>query len=195
MPPVSSAAMTTDSLRQEISALHKAEWTNWPHAYGRARDTPGHLTALLGDDPEAQLAAARHFGGAIVHQTSLWPPSPDAFDWLVRVLRVSRLPDDVLAKCLGALTEAAEYLGETSDAVPELSRNARNWLRRFARTSDDQHEHVWEQFFETEASQEVWDWTLARMTTLRPAVLELAAELADRAPKPCDDLREAWQAK
>jgi hypothetical protein len=187
--------MTTDSLRQGISALHKAAWTNWPHAYGRARDTPGHLTALLDDDPEAQLAAARHFGGAIVHQTSVWPASPDAFDWLIRVLRESRLPDDVLAKCLGALAEAGEYLGDTSDAVPELSKDADKWLRRFARTSDDKHDLVWEQFFETEASQEVWDWTLARLATLRPAVLALADALADRAPTACDDLREAWRAK
>jgi hypothetical protein len=195
MPPVSSAAMTTDSLRQEISALHKAEWTNWPHAHGKARDTPDHLTVLLGDDEEAQWKAARHFSGTIVHQTSLWPPSPDAFDWLIRVLRVKPLPDRVLEECLGALAESGEYVGETSDAVPELSKDARKWLKKFGKKPDDEHDLVWEQFFQTDASQEVWDWTLARMATLRPAVLELADALADRAPKPCDDLRAAWRAK
>jgi hypothetical protein len=187
--------MTIDSLRQEISALPKAEWTSWPHAYGKASDTPGHLAALLGDDPEAQHKAAQHFGGAIVHQTSVWPCSPDAFAWLIRVLRVKPLPDAVLAECLGALTEAAEYVGETSDAVPELSKDARKWLRKFGRKPDDEHDLVWEEFLQTDASQEVWDWEMVRMAALRPAVLELATELADRAPRECDDLREAWRVK
>lgn len=182
------------SLGQEISALDKAEWTGWPHAYGSARDTPKHLAALLGDDPEAQLKAARHFSSAIVHQSSVWPASPDAFAWLVRVLREKPLPAEALAECVEALGEAAEYLGDipTGAPVPELSKNARKWLKRFGRTPDDEHDLVWEKFFDTEASQEVYDWVLARMATLRPAVLELAAQLPGRSG---DDLRDAWRSE
>jgi len=156
---------------------------------------PDHLAALLGDDEEAQWQAARHFSGTIVHQTSVWPPSPDAFGWLIRVLRVKPLPERVLEECLGALAESGQYVGETVDTVPELSKGARKWLRKFGKKHDDEHDLVWEEFLQTDASQEVWEWELARMATLRPAVLELAAELAGRAPKACDDLREAWQVK
>jgi len=189
--------MTPDSLRTEISALGEEEWTSWPHAYGKAKDTPGHLTALLGDDEEAHRHAALHFGSAIVHQSSVWPASPDAFDWLIRVLRVKPLPYNVLEECVGVLIEAAEYLGDvpSDKPVPELSKGARKWLKRFGRTPDDEHDLVWEEFFETEVSQEVYDWVLVRMAKLRPAVFELATELAEQAPKAGEDLRDAWQAE
>lgn len=188
--------MTPDSLRQEISALDKAEWTSWPHAYGKAGDTPGHLAALLADDEDTRREAALHFSSAIVHQTTVWPSSPDAFGWLVRVLRVKPLPDTAFDECVGALVEAAEYLGEVpaDGPLPELSGGAREWLARFGRTPDDDHELVWEEFFESGFDGEVYDWVLARMAGLRPAVLQLAAELAERAPKAGEDLRAAWQA-
>ena len=35
-----------------------ADWTTWPHAYGSATDTPGHLRALESGDEEAREAAA-----------------------------------------------------------------------------------------------------------------------------------------
>jgi hypothetical protein len=183
------------SLRQEISALGKAEWTTWPHAYGCARDTPGHLAALLGDDEAAKTDAARHFSSAIVHQSSVWPASPDAFAWLVRVLREQPLPPEVLAECVEALGEAAEYLGDmpTGTPVPELSKGARKWLKRFGKTPDDEHDLVWERFFETDVNQEVYDWVQARMVALRPAVLSLADELAGRMPEASDHLRETWR--
>lgn len=188
--------MSLDSLRTEISALGKEEWTSWPHAYGTARDTPGHLAALLDDDEEAQRDAALHFSSAIVHQSSIWPASPDAFAWLIRVLRVKPLPDTVLDECVGALAEAAEYLGDipADGPLPELPKGARDWLKRFGDTPDDDHELVWEDFLGSGIDGEIYEWLMARMAGLRPAVLELAAELAERAPKSGDDLRDAWQA-
>jgi hypothetical protein len=185
------------ALRQEIDALDKAEWTHWPHAYGKARDTVMHLAALLGDDPKAQHDAAYHFDAAIVHQSSLWPASPDAFTWLLRVLRVKPLPADVLDKCLGALAEAADYLGDipTGTPVPELSDGVRTWLAQFASADDDEHEAIWEDFFEDEFDEEVYHWVLARMAALRPTVLELVTELADQAPATCAAVKESWQSE
>lgn len=189
--------MDLQSLRQEIATLDKAEWPNWPHAYGKAHDTVEHLTALLGDDPKAQQDAAYHFNSAIVHQSSLWPASPDAFAWLLRVLRVKPLPPEVLEACLEAVAEAAEYLGDipTGSPVPELSDGARSWLARFAEAPDDEHEVLWEDFFEDEFAEEVHDWVLARTAALRPTVLTLAAELADQAPGTCADVKESWQSE
>jgi hypothetical protein len=186
--------MTLDGLRREITALDKAEWTNWPHAYGKARDTPGYLVALLGDDHDAQYEAALHFSGAIVHQYSVWPASPDAFEWLIRVLRVKPLPATVLDECLGALAESAEYLRDVPSGarVPDLSRDARDWLTRYAKAPEDEQDVVWEEFFATDVNEEIAAWVSARMATLRPAVATLVTELADRAPEACEDLREAW---
>jgi hypothetical protein len=184
--------MTLDSLRQEIGALDKAEWTSWPHAYGSARDTPGHLAALLGDDEEAQAAAAYHFRSAIVHQSSVWPPSPDAFDWLIRVLAAKPLPAKVLEDCLDALAESAAYLGDiaTGTPVPELSRDARKWLKKFGKTPDDEHELLWGD--DEEVEEETYRWVLVRMAALRPSVAALVEELAGRAE--VDDVRKAWLA-
>ncbi|TDV51913.1 hypothetical protein [Actinophytocola oryzae] len=188
--------MSPDILRQEIAALDRAEWTTWPHAYGSARDTPGHLTALLDDDHEAQRGAARHFSSAIVHQTSVWPASPDAFAWLVRVLRERPPPDDILEDCLGALAEAGEYLGDVpTGPAPELSREGRRWLRKFGKTPDDEHDILWERFLGAEVNQEVYDWVLARMAGLRPAVADLVTALSDRVPTACDAVRAAWSVR
>jgi hypothetical protein len=178
------------TLEQEIGALDKAEWTSWPHAYGKAGDTPGHLAALLGDDEAAQKSAAYHFQSAIVHQSSVWPASPDAFDWLIRVLRATSLPEPVLEKCLDALAESAEYLGDipTGTPVPELSKGARKWLKKFAKTPDDECELLWGT--DEKAEEETWQWVLVRMATLRPSVAALVEELNGRAD--VDAVRAAW---
>jgi hypothetical protein len=185
--------MSSNSLRQEIDALRDAEWTTWPHAYGSARDTPGHLTALLGDDETAQAGAARHYGSAIVHQSTIWPASPDAFAWLIRVLRDRALPADVLRRCLSALAEAGEHVDD-SDAR-ELPAPGRAWLTRFATTSDEDHDLLWEDFLGSDAEADVHLWVVARMAALRPAVAALVAELDDGNPETADavnDVRRAW---
>jgi hypothetical protein len=180
------------SLEREIDALGKAEWTSWPHAYGKARDTPGHLAALLGDDEVAQKAAASHFQSAIVHQSSVWPSSPDAFDWLIRVLREKPLPAPILEKCLDALAESGEYIGDipADTPVPELSKKARKWLKKFAKAPDDEASDLWGS--DEEAEEETWQWVRVRMAALRPSVLALVEELDSRAE--VDAVRTAWLA-
>lgn len=196
------------TLQQDIDGLADAEWTTWPHAYGKATDTPGHLAALLGDDADAdaQNAAALHFRSAIVHQSTLWPASPDAFDWLVRVLRAHQVPEPALAGCLVALAEAGEQLGDipTDTPVPTLSPAARTWLDRFANApeeadddeedddDEDTYESLWGEFLESDESEEVYQWTLARMATLRLAVAALVEEIDGRAPEEVAAVREAW---
>lgn len=200
------------TLQQDIDGLNGAEWTTWPHAYSKATDTPGHLAALLGEDAEALRSAALHFRSAIVHQSTLWPASPDAFDWLVRVLRGHRVPETALVGCLVALAEAGEQLKDiASDAVvPELSPAARSWLDRFAAApeeadddeddededdeddDEDTYESLWGEFLESDESDEVYQWTLIRMATLRPAVAALVEEIDSQAPEEVAAVREAW---
>lgn len=168
------------------------EWTRWPHAYGVATDTVDHLRALRSGDEEAQRAAAFHFGSAIVHQSTIWPASPDAFAHLIRVLRDTALPDEVLTSCLQALAEAGEYVPETGTAIPDLSWEGREWLARFATASDDDHDELWEEFFDAPVETNVYGWMMARMATLRPQVAALVTELAPRNPEGLDELRAAW---
>lgn len=192
------------TLQQDIDGLADDEWTTLPHAYGKATDTPGHLAALLGDDADAQHSAALHFRSAIVHQSTLWPASPDAFDWLVRVLRAHRVPEPALAGCLVALAEAGEQLkGIPADTiVPALSPAARTWLGRFAAApeeadddeddDEDTYESLWGEFLEADESDEIYQWTLTRMATLRPAVTALIEEIDGQAPEEVAAVREAW---
>ena len=163
------------------------EWTSWPHAYGPATDTPGHLRALESGGDEARKAAAFHFRSAIVHQSTVWPSSPDAFAELIRVLRTTPQPADVLADCLLALAEAGEYVPETA-TVPDLTPEGRAWLATFATTPEDDYELLWEDVPEPD----VYDWVLARMAALRPKVAALVADLAPKNPEGLDEVRAAW---
>jgi hypothetical protein len=197
------------TLQQDIDGLTDAEWTTWPHAYSKATDTPGHLAALLGDDTDALHAAGLHFRSAIVHQSTLWPASPDAFDWLIRVLRAHRVPEPALDGCLTALAEAGEQLKDipADTPVPELSPSARTWLDRFANARDeddddddddeddddeDTYESLWGEFLESEESDEIYQWTLTRTATLRPAVAALVEEIDGQAPEKVATVSEAW---
>jgi len=169
-----------------------AEWTTWPHAYGPATDTPRHLLALESGDEEAKRAAAFHFRSAIVHQSTIWPASPDAFAELIRVLRTTDLPDDVLTECLLALAEAGEHVPEETRVIPELTPAGRAWLGKFATASEDDHELLWEEFLGSPTETEVYDWVLARMAALRREVAALVTDLAQRHPEGLDEVRDTW---
>lgn len=105
------------------------------------------------------------------------------------------LPHEVLEGCLEALAEAAEYLEDIPDGapVPELSEGAREWLGRFRDASEDDLEDLWDDDLDDEVGEEVYQWVRVRTAALRPAVLELVTELADRAPGACARVKEAWQ--
>jgi hypothetical protein len=167
------------------------DWTRWPHAYGLATDTAEHLRALQGDDEQAQHAAAAHFGSAIVHQSTVWPASPDAFAALIEVLRVQRLPADVLTTCLQALAEAGEHVPPPGP-VPDLSAEGQAWLARFATTSEDDHELLWEDLLGSPTDTEVYEWVMARMAALCPEVSTLVATLEQTNPDGLAEVRAMW---
>lgn len=59
-------------------AADGVDWSRLFHAYAPATDTPAHLNALIGDDPEAQLAALDHLDGAVLHQGTVYTVTPVA---------------------------------------------------------------------------------------------------------------------
>ncbi|WP_426503410.1 hypothetical protein ACPPVO_38035 [Dactylosporangium sp. McL0621] len=76
------------------------------HAYGRALDTPAHLTALTGTDPDALHAAQQHLWGAIIHQGTPWTATPPAA--LAVAALLGGVPDPaVRANLLNFLTAVA----------------------------------------------------------------------------------------
>ncbi|MFD1044707.1 serine hydrolase domain-containing protein [Kibdelosporangium lantanae] len=113
---------------------------------------------------------------------------------------------DGLAGNCGTLFEPGEQLSDipADTPVPALSPAARTWLNRFANapeeTEDDEdedddedtYESLWTEFLESDESDEVHQWTLTRMATLRPAVATLVEEIDGQAPEQVAAVREAW---
>lgn len=97
-----------------------ADWSRLFHAYGVASDTPGHLRALTGGDPELQAAALDHLDSAVLHQGSVYPVTPVAVRVVAGLLnhpalrRPVRYGDVVLVDVLTFLRDAAESAATTS---------------------------------------------------------------------------------
>src|SRR5689334_16305580 len=66
-------------------------WSDLYHAYGVATDTPRHLAALVGDDPQARDAALVHLFGAIIHQGTPWSATAPTARAVVAMLDDPRL--------------------------------------------------------------------------------------------------------
>ncbi|GLZ40835.1 hypothetical protein [Actinokineospora sp. NBRC 105648] len=187
-----------ESLRADLTAPDAA-WTRLPHAYGTAVDTPAHLLALLGDDLAAQAAAVDHFGSAIVHQSTIWPSSADAFGFLIRVLTLVPLPEQTMVGCLHALAEAGEQAGEVDDTepVPDLSTEAQAWLNSFGSADEAEQEELWEDFLGSDLDDEVYRWQLIRCARLRPALTDALSTVrqATRSPEMAEAVgavRSTW---
>lgn len=69
---------------QEI--VDGTDWGALWHAYGDASDTPAHLLALLGEDPEACAEALGHLDAAVLHQGTVYPATAPAARFVAAVL-------------------------------------------------------------------------------------------------------------
>lgn len=91
-------------------AVSDVDWSRLFHAYGAADDTPDHLRALTGDDPDAQTAALDHLWSAVIHQGTPWLVTPPA-----AVVVAGLLADPATARLVTSDSGAAE--GE-AEGVP-----------------------------------------------------------------------------
>ncbi|MFE9193498.1 hypothetical protein ACFYL6_28260 [Micromonospora sp. NPDC007208] len=80
------------------------------HAYGLAVDTPGHLAALVGDDPVARARAIEHLWSAIIHQGTPWTATPPV------ALDVAALLADPLVTDPGLRAELLNFLAAVAEA-------------------------------------------------------------------------------
>ncbi|MFI0960911.1 HEAT repeat domain-containing protein [Streptomyces sp. NPDC021080] len=68
-----------------LEGLDEVDWAELGHAYGRAVDVPGQLTALCGPDATARESALMSLFGNIFHQGTRYSASPYAVPFLARI--------------------------------------------------------------------------------------------------------------
>ncbi|WP_433345113.1 hypothetical protein ACQP25_23155 [Microtetraspora malaysiensis] len=117
------------------------------HAYGKATDTPGHLTALLDGDESARRAALDHLNSAVIHQGTPWTATASAALAVGQILRDPSIADPDTAwlrrdllRWLAEVGEAAAapYPGDlAADAAPG-GRDVRSEIARIAAASSDE---------------------------------------------------------
>lgn len=105
-----------------LAALENTDWSRLNHAYGRATDTPGHLRALLHDDPAARKAAMEHLWSAVIHQGTPWTATGPAALVVAGLLADERIdlgePIRVdLLSFLVSVAEAPEEMGSSGRAA------------------------------------------------------------------------------
>lgn len=71
--------------------LTEIDWSRLSHAYGPATDTPGHLRRLFEDDEDRWAEAIDHLGGAVIHQSTIYPATAPAALVVVGLLEDPRL--------------------------------------------------------------------------------------------------------
>ncbi|WP_416982474.1 hypothetical protein [Streptomyces sp. T028] len=69
------------------------DWSRLHHAYGRATEVPGQLTALADPDPAVRHAAVSALTGNVYHQGTRWPASAHVVAPLVTLLDTPGTPD------------------------------------------------------------------------------------------------------
>ena len=108
------------------AAIEANDWSKLGHAYGMATDTPVHLHALFGKDPDAQTEAIRHLNSAVIHQGTAYPATGPAALVVAGLLSDDQIDLDVsiridLMAFLVSVVEASRDLGLSID---ELARMA-----------------------------------------------------------------------
>ncbi|MFE7236380.1 HEAT repeat domain-containing protein [Streptomyces sp. NPDC057596] len=94
-----------NSERGLLEGLDEVDWAELGHAYGRAQDVPGQLTALCGHDEAAREGALMSLFNNICHQGTRYSASPYAVPFLTRIALTG--PHPVRGGVLWLLTRLA----------------------------------------------------------------------------------------
>jgi hypothetical protein len=123
-----------------LQALENTDWSRLHHAYGRATDTPGHLRALLQEDPKARGEAMSHLWSAVIHQGTPWSATAPAALVVAGLLSDERLDrgEPIRANLLQFLVSVAEAAEQAGLGVEELERMAAFDIEPFLDSGDDE---------------------------------------------------------
>src|ERR1700746_331359 len=109
-----------------LAALENPDWSRLPHAYGRATDTPGHLRALLEEDPDSRKVAMSHLWSAVLHQGTPWTATGPAALVVAGLLSDERIDrgETIRANLLSFLAGVAEAPEQAGMSTEELEHMA-----------------------------------------------------------------------
>jgi hypothetical protein len=123
-----------------LPALDTTDWSRLHHAYGRATDTPGHLRALLQEDPESRNNAMSHLWSAIIHQGTPWSATGPVALVVAGLLSDERIDrgEPIRANLLEFLVRVAEAPQRAGCSMEELERMASFDIEPFLDSGDDE---------------------------------------------------------
>ena len=150
--------------------LAETRWADLSHAYGRADDTPGHLLALLADDPQTRGAAGAHLTSAVIHQATPWPVTYPA-----TTVVLGMLDDPAVAPSIDRSRPfITEYLAEVGECLDRMSKA--DWLKLEQWAADaDGHPRAatldWATIDDDAAlANGLYSRAMLQLRTLRPAI-------------------------
>src|SRR5688572_33357142 len=122
-----------------LPALENTDWSRLHHAYGRATDTPGHLSALLNEDLESRKKALDHLWSAVIHQGTPWTATGPAALVVAGLLSDPRLDrgHPIRARLLAFLVEVAEAPGSAGVEMDKLQEMAAFDIEPYLNSTDD----------------------------------------------------------
>lgn len=121
-----------------LEGLKNTDWSRLHHAYGRATDTPEHLRALLGEDPNLRKAMS-HLWSAVIHQGTPWTATGPTALVVAGFLSDERIDrgEPVRASLLSFLVSVAEAPKQAGFSVEDLERMAAFDIEPFIDAGDD----------------------------------------------------------
>jgi hypothetical protein len=123
--------------------LGAVDWPSVSHAYGPASDTPGHLRALLAEDP-ARVAAYAELNGSIWHQNTVYEATVAAVPILSAIARTAAMPSYYALALLLVCAESSDQRAAHRDATREaVAVELPALLAHFLATDDAAREPHW----------------------------------------------------
>jgi hypothetical protein len=108
--------LDTACVREALEGVDDVDWRNLQHAYGHAT---GFATAIRNRATADTEQARRMIWGAICHQGSIYPATPAAVPFL---LRLALCPDVASRDSLLALVQATAVGGDDAQSLDEVHR-------------------------------------------------------------------------
>jgi hypothetical protein len=131
---VCDSPVVNNSERGFLEGLNEVDWAELGHAYGRAHDVPGQITALCGPDEAVREGALMSLFGNIFHQGTRYSASPYAVPFLARIALAG--PRAVCEGVLSLLTVLAIDWHDEYDLPHGIDIKA--WRAAAARLSMDE---------------------------------------------------------
>ena len=106
-----------------LAGLDDVPWGDFTHAYGPADDVPGLLRELASGSPERAEGALDALFGNVWHQGTVYPATPHAVPFLLRILERgtgSEREDATLAMLLAEIADGHGYMLVHHGGMPSL---------------------------------------------------------------------------